>query len=631
MKTKMRMSGVILLGALMGCVAQQASGQSIRRAKVSITAGPTVQVSKAEPNVMHYEILAASDPVHPGRLITCSQAQAREPDRDRDTNCYVTFDGGKTWDLTLQVTEATTQADPTVVYGLGDDVYVVVLVIPVIPGTSWGFSAHTVVYKSTDGGRTWKEASRFEFTDRPYIGIDRNGKYPGRLYVAGHLAIPGITSSVGTRYAVQLWRSLDGGSTFLGPVQALYPEGASILGFGTGAVLQDGTFAIWFGLGKPGRARGGRDNEYQPFLGPNMEAYVVSTSDGGETFSEASKIGDFTVALSRTPGAWPQGQMAVDPGSEAFKDRLYAVFPASSASGDSRGQVQFIYSTDKGKTWSQPVIVNDDRTPGPGEPASDHLLPVVAVNEDGVVLVTWNDTREARDGLGWIVRGAASLDGGETFSASVALTDVAHDISSPTTEWPIIVRGGQGMSAVLSRHLIGGGDTGGLAADLDGTFHPVWSDSRTGVMQLWTTSVKVDGTAVRNGAPDLAGLDDISRSLSLELSRQSFDRATGTLSLTAQLRNTSKDTVVAPVKVRVLRLESQLGIPEILNTDNGENGTGAVWDFSPQLSGAVLAPGGVSSPRTLTFRITDIRPVEPGRRFRSGLVSLDTRVLGRSP
>jgi hypothetical protein len=254
----------------------------------------------------------------------------------------------------------------------------------------------------------------------------------------------------------------------------------------------------------------------------------------------------------------------------------------------------------------------------------------VAVNKDGVVLVTWNDTREARDGLGWIVRGAASLDGGETFSASVALTDVAHDIS-PTTEWPVTVEGGQGMSARVSRWLIGGGDTGGLATDLDGTFHPVWSDSRTGVMQLWTTSVKVDGTAVKNGAPDLAGLDDISRSLSLELSRQSFDRATGTLSLTAQLRNTSKDTVVAPVKVRVLRLESELGIPEILNTDNGENGTGAVWDFSSQLPGAALAPGRVSSPRTLTFRITDIRPVEPGRRFRPELVSLDTRVLGRSP
>ncbi len=92
----MRMSRVVLLGTLIGCVAQQASGQSVRRAKVAITAGPTVQVSKAEPNVMHYEILTAADPGHPGRLITCSQAQAKEPDRDRDTNCYVTFDGGKT-------------------------------------------------------------------------------------------------------------------------------------------------------------------------------------------------------------------------------------------------------------------------------------------------------------------------------------------------------------------------------------------------------------------------------------------------------------------------------------------------------------------------------------------------------
>ena len=42
------------------------------------------------------------------------------------------------------------------------------------------------------------------------------------------------------------------------------------------------------------------------------------------------------------------------------------------------------------------------------------------------------------------------------------------------------------------KHL-NGGDTAGLAADANGVFHLLWIDNRTGVHQVWTTTVKVRG------------------------------------------------------------------------------------------------------------------------------------------
>src|SRR4030042_1186296 len=87
-------------------------------------------------------------------------------------------------------------------------------------------------------------------------------------------------------------------------------------------------------------------------------------------------------------------------------------------------------------------------------------------------------------------------------------------------------------------------------------------------------------------------------------------------------------TLGLPVKVRVLTLESDLGVPEITNADNGQGGTGAVWDFTPQLSGAPLATMKLSAARTRSFRVSDLRPLAQGKDFKRRVLNLDTRVFG---
>ena len=626
--------GALLIGALSGLAAQRADAQSVHRGKVRIVTGPTVQVSKAFPDLPNYENLAVGDPEHAGRLITCSMVYPKDIGTLCHQYCYVSFDGGKTWDPSLKVTEGKVNGDPTAVYAHGDTVYVVALVIkdldkpkdpePDAPRDE----ARTVVYKSTDGGRTWAESARFQFIDREFIDIDRtSGKYAGRIYVVGQGSVKDISASR-SGASLQIFRSLDDGKTFLGPVHAEYPEGTEIAGVGTGAVLSDGTFVVMFGLTKKGRQQ---SLEQEPTVGPNGELHVISTKDGGERFSKSEKVADWRVDRSRSEGGM-LGQLGVDPGSKAFKDRLYVVYPEIVSD---RIQIRLSYSSDKGKTWSKPVTVNDDRSPEKGGKGPDHLLPSVGVNKDGVVLVTWYDRREAKDNLGWRMRAAASLDGGETFSASVPITDFANAYPQ-TTPWDLRAGGSSDDTTSLVSVYVGiddffvsGGHTSGLAVDADGTFHPTWIDNHTGVAQLWSASVKVEGTAVKHGAPDLADLKNISKSVTLELSKPDFDRVKGTLSVLARLKNISKDTVEGPVKVRVLTLESDLGVPEITNADNGEGGTGAVWDFTPQLSGAPLASMKLSAPRTLTFRVSDLRPLAQGKDFKFSLFNLDTRVFGK--
>jgi hypothetical protein len=605
----------LMVGLVVGALGQVVSGQSVRRAEVQIVVGPNVQVSKAFKDSAHYENFAAGDPDHPGRLISCSMVFPI-PNKDRMGNvditiCYVSFDDGKSWEATL--IEPKPSMDPAMVYGRNDDLYVANCKLPTTPD-------YSAIYKSTDGGHKWSEMSRLPIDDREWIAFDRtSSKYAGRLYAVGTGASRTISGSCET---LQVFRSLDGGKTFLGPVSGgCLPAGREFTVASSVAVLSDGVLVVMFEEELPDK---------------NREIHIVSSEDGGETFSKSRKIADegWVGAFSDLHGLHHIPQLAIDPGSLVFKDRLYAVFERIVSD---RVQIQLSYSSDKGKTWSEPVTVNDDRSPEPDGKGPDHMLPAVAVNKDGIVLIAWYDRRDAKDNLGWKLRAAASLDGGETFSASVPVTDTASSSPNQSTPWEQDLYsygfqrdGTAELLVLLDDFFRTGGHTSGLAVGIDGTFHPTWIDYRTGIAQLWSAAVRVTGAVNKNGSADLAELEDISKSVTAQLFGPSLDRATGTLSIKVQLKNTSKETVEGPVKVRVIGLESAWGVLEITNADNGEKGTGAVWDLSKELSAGRLLPMKLSALKLLTFRLSDLRPAGDARSFRNDVVmKVHTRVYGK--
>src|SRR6185503_18627071 len=120
-----------------------------------------------------------------------------------------------------------------------------------------------------------------------------------------------------------LFRSTDGGATFSGPVIRGTVQGKDyVIGMGPTVVLSDGTAVTLFGH-VPDYTRIG-DEGNRPGSA-NTRLSVVVSSDGGESYGSGVVVSDWFMARARSQGShipW----LAVDPGSAAFKDRLYAVW-----------------------------------------------------------------------------------------------------------------------------------------------------------------------------------------------------------------------------------------------------------------------------------------------------------------
>src|SRR5439155_21225353 len=232
------MRTVVLLTCLAGVAAhaQNAPRASDDRPSTGvISVGPNVQVSKPFPKLARYENLAAGDPVHVGRLLVCATV-AHQDLASQGYHCYVSFDNGKSWSTALEFDKGPRNSDPAMTYGRGDTVFVV---NEYTPGTN---ENRMEIYRSADGGKTWRLASTFPWIDRQAIVVDETGgKYAGRAYISG--VTHGYFGPGGPSSAL-LYRSLDGGTTWVSPLERRTVEGDGLLGASNNVVLSDGTVAF---------------------------------------------------------------------------------------------------------------------------------------------------------------------------------------------------------------------------------------------------------------------------------------------------------------------------------------------------------------------------------------------------
>jgi hypothetical protein len=101
---------------------------------------------------------------------------------------------------------------------------------------------------------------------------------------------------------------------------------------------------------------------------------------------------------------------------------------------------------------------------------------VIAVNNKGIIAVSWYDNRNTTQSGCWDVQVAFSTDGGETFSQPISISNTF--CTSHKTQ---PVKGSERWKY--------GGDYYGIGADKNGSFHLAWCDSRTGVYQLFYTTI----------------------------------------------------------------------------------------------------------------------------------------------
>ena len=582
-----------------------------------ITVGRNIHVSKARGDMAHNEVLLSADPLNPSRLIGCSMAFSPKQNKVV-TIVYVSSDGGRNWDFALTNDSGIHSGDPACAFGVDGSAY-----FTAIERMESG-SQRLVAYRSKDGGKTWSSPTVLIgsgiVVDRPYVIVDQSAsKYQGTVYVYAqitHRTVDG--ESIGL--SIALWRSRDGGLTYEGPIIRA-PNKQLIFHPASAAVLSDGTFICLVAeLDSQKRNDGYGGSQYRKADIQNGTLKVIVSKDGGASIEPAFKVSD--IYKDWRAHANTVSSLAVDGYSQQFKDRIYAVW-ADGRYG--RTQILESHSSDKGKTWSKPQIVNDDQpTMGDGP---DDFMPVVAVNRSGIAAVMWYDRRDNSDGFGYSVRISASLDGGETWQPSARVSAVPE--TSDTESWTImgrVFRGGGSLTLDLRRYeWITGGHTAGLAADANGVFHPFWVDKRTSVSQIWTAPVVVKGIVNKNGSSDLADFEDISASVSVELTNCAYESSSKIVSCNARLKNLANDALHGPFKLRVIALKSELGQPKVVNADNRGSGAGAVWDFGEN---GTLQPNQTSEMKEMRFQISNSRPFRQGDYFKYSLVELEARVLG---
>src|SRR5205823_5059431 len=240
-------------------------------------------------------------------------------------HCFSSFDDGKTWSTALDLDQPR-NFDPYVTYGRGDTAFVTVMTWPWEETES--MKTRTAVYRSVDGGKTFRPAAAAGFIDRESIVVDKtNGKYAGRVYLSGMISIPDYHGDGAS--SLHLFRSTDGGTTFLGPVQRATLDGGSLIGQSRSVVLSDGTLAFLTGHIKKGR----NDNVLDPGQNDgsaNVQLELLTSTDGGESLNPAITLGEMYMDRKTSEGV-VMPELAVDPGSPFFKDRLYAVWPDAAA------------------------------------------------------------------------------------------------------------------------------------------------------------------------------------------------------------------------------------------------------------------------------------------------------------
>ncbi len=299
---------------------------------------------------------------------------------------------------------------------------------------------------TADFGATWnaRVLDPGQFRSDPVLASDRNGNF--------------YFSSLSSTTSVELFRSLDGGATWLGPVTAHGGDKQWIAvdrttGVGSGHIYQiwnsqfsccpptDFARSVDAGLSfQPPRSMPQPKIKWGTIdVGPDGTVYMAGTSLGATehlflassnaenslvipTFSVPTTInlGGSTSGFGGGPnpgGLLGQVSIATDHSSGPTRGNIY-VLASVNPEGTDPLDVMFIRSTDGGQTWSAPLRINDDAPSSTGW----QWFGTMAVAPTGRIDVVWNDTRNDVTVNSSELYYSSSIDGGVTWSSNMPIT-----------------------------------------------------------------------------------------------------------------------------------------------------------------------------------------------------------------
>jgi len=352
------------------------------------------------------EVSVAINPKSPDNVVAVSL----QPTGPTTNFAYISFDAGRSWESVAGPNpESRTQGDDAVVFDEhGGALWSYISFTGLREERPTGASNGIFVNRSTDGGRSWSEPVPVidhhntvrPFEDKPFLAAGA----AGRVYVAWtRFSTYGSSDPAETSH-IFFSLSEDGGRSFAMPFRVSDSAGD--------AVDSDGTLeGVVPAVGIDGEV-------YLVWSGPEGLVFDVST-DGGWTFGPdrvvAPHPGGWDVdvdGLSRANGMPVTG---VDRSDGLNRGSLYVNW-VDDRNGDL--DVFVMRSSDKGKSFGEPVRVHDDPV---GNGAAQFLTWMAVDAVDGSINVVFYD-RAGLDGTNTGVTLARSTDGGahfDTFPISI--------------------------------------------------------------------------------------------------------------------------------------------------------------------------------------------------------------------
>ena len=419
---------------------------------------PNIQVTQdANPNNARSESSLVINPNDSLQVVAASKKFNNIQTYDFTLATEYSTDGGTSWhdSAALAMPGFTVMTDPTMAWDDSGNVFLVGLAGNNPP--TWD-SIGMVVYKSTDAGQTWGAPLMIHQSsgdDKQWAAGDTNPSSPhhGNVY-----AVWDETNTGSILFA----RTTDHGATWIGPGAGSPPVGGAIT---TGSyypeidVAEDGTIYVASISGS--------------------EIRLLVSKDGGNTFQSmpnpATGITTLSSSLSTAGGfpIFPGGNFRVltDPTACAFGTTVLVAW-ADYREGVSR--IYFAKSNDGGASWitgpsGQPLLT------APISSNLQHFHPQIVNDPNGVIGCSYYEFGPKPSTYLIDVIMAQSFDGGSSFIHFV----VTDQPWNPTIDAPW----SHGNSAVTFI-----GDYMGLDASTRG-FFPLWTDTRTGIQELFTAGV----------------------------------------------------------------------------------------------------------------------------------------------
>ena len=421
----------------------------------------------------------AINPNNPLQIVAASKRFVNITDYNFSLATEYSPDGGQNWhnSVALATPGFTVMTDPTLAWDDSGNVFLVGLAgtlnPPPPPPDLFQTTTGIVVYKSTDAGKTWSPPITIAGTassggtggaDKQWAAGDTNpaSPYHGNIYA--------------------VWDNLTtGGMAFMRTQNG----GATWIGAGSGASATAAGSSIATGTAYPEIDVSADGTVYVVATGADSfgDAAIIMlvSNDGGDTFQPSPTLpasGITTLSQELTPSSsgfpvFPGGTFRVltDPTACSVGPSVYVAW-ADYREGISR--IYYAHSIDAGNTWTTGTSGQSLLSASilSGLANYQHFHPQIVVDPNGVVGCTFYEFGPKPSTYLIDVILSQSFDKGATFNYFI-VTDQAWD---PTVDAPLAE--GYADTTFI-------GDYFGLDAS-SGGFYPLWTDTRTGVQELFT-------------------------------------------------------------------------------------------------------------------------------------------------